>query len=135
MNPNEELQARAETYIQNLKEKINGYEAHRQERETEAGHDVDRLAAWERELARLKGEEWEGELAYLKGMQRARVYQHKLRLTKLHRARAKSAYLSTLHATLIAEHLGAEPPTYMLADVSVPGVVTLTKIEEDPHGN
>ena len=55
MNPNEELQAKAETYIQNLRQKINSYETHRQERETEALNDVALLAEWERQLVYLKG--------------------------------------------------------------------------------
>ena len=51
-----------------------------------------------------------------------------VRLTKHHTARATSPFISVLHATIIAEHLGAVPPEYLEADLSTPGVVTLTRV-------
>ena len=52
-----------------------------------------------------------------------------VRLTKHHtgNGRAKSPFISVLHATIIAEHLGAVPPEYLEADLSTPGIVTLTR--------
>ena len=59
----------------------------------------------------------------------------KVKVHKQTSVRLTSPYASTIHGTAIMEHLGVEPMrvvrgrglgTYLLADLSVPGVVTLT---------
>ena len=59
----------------------------------------------------------------------------KVKVHKQTSVRLTSPYASTLPGTAIMEHLGVEPMrvvrgsglgTYLLADLSVPGVVTLT---------
>ena len=59
----------------------------------------------------------------------------KVKVHKQTSVRLTSPYASTIHGTTIMEHLGVEPMrvvrgsglgTYLLADLSVPGVVTLT---------
>ena len=59
----------------------------------------------------------------------------KVKVHKQTSVRLTSPYASTIHGTAIKEHLGVEPMrvvrgsglgTYLLADLSVPGVVTLT---------
>ena len=60
------------------------------------------------------------------------MYHRRLLLTKAVIPRLISPYASTMSATAINEHLGVEPApgdqprTYLIADFSVPGVVTLT---------
>ena len=58
----------------------------------------------------------------------------RVKVTKITNARIKSPYVSTIYATVICEHLGVEPTslkddkkgTYLIANLSVPGAVTLT---------
>ena len=59
----------------------------------------------------------------------------KVKVHKQTSVRLTSPYASTIHGTAIMEHLGVEPMrvvrgsglgTYLLADLSVPGAVTLT---------
>ena len=56
--------------------------------------------------------------------------QRLLKLSKHRSAGSTSSYAATLYARIIAEHLGVMPPAYLLADISVPGKVTLTRGEE-----
>lgn len=56
--------------------------------------------------------------------------QRLLKLSKHRSAGSTSPYSATLYARVIAEHLGVMPPAYLIADISVPGKVTLTSGEE-----
>jgi hypothetical protein len=59
-----------------------------------------------------------------------RLAQRRVKLSKHHNPRGTSPYGSTLYARAIAEHLEVLPPAYLIADISVLGVVTLTRSEE-----
>ena len=59
----------------------------------------------------------------------------RVKVSKSASARSSSPYISTIYSTVICEHLGVEPTsprkdekegTYLIADLSVPGAVTLT---------
>jgi hypothetical protein len=69
-------------------------------------------------LAALRAGDLEGAMARLK--------QRMLKLVPNRPPRATSVWLSTMTTTSIAEHLGIEPPGIVMADLSVPGIVTLT---------
>jgi hypothetical protein len=61
----------------------------------------------------------------LEGAER-RLTQRGVKLTKHHSPGSTSPYAAVLYASVIAEHLGVEPPAHLIADISVLGVVTLT---------
>tara|TARA_R110002012_G_scaffold77456_2_gene196613 strand:- start:6 stop:302 length:297 start_codon:yes stop_codon:yes gene_type:complete len=63
-----------------------------------------------------------------------KMYKRRVHLTKHHTARTTSPFISVLHATDIAKHLGVFPPAYLIADLSEPGIVTL-RIEGDSRSN
>ena len=53
--------------------------------------------------------------------------KRRVKLSKHNNIRSTSSYASTLYARTIAEHLEVVPPAYLIADISVHGVVTLTR--------